>query len=331
MSCRNHIVSDDMLQMRARQCAPSADRQEVEALCNALRRNTTLLELRAGGRRLDVAGAAAFSRLLAANHTLRLLCIGGADFGDEAAVVLAEGLAQNIDLQELDLAGPRGIGPRGAEALAEALLQQQHRRQPTAQRSHVGGQSKRSQGAEADSSGLRVLDLSQNPIGDGGGAALAVCASGLEHLTLTACGLGCEAAAALGRAASCDGSSLCEVDLSLNPLGPAGGEKLAAGLTANGHAVLASLALADTQLNDAGAAAVLAASAALPSLRHLDLSRCGLQGDAELQSLARLPINSLTSLVLSGNDLSSASISAFMDIGMNLLILDLSGEASGPA
>lgn len=291
-------------------------RQEVEALCQALTQNTTLLELRAGGRPLSADGVAAFSRLLAVNRTLRVLCIGGADFGDEGAAVLAEGLAQNEGLHELDLAGPRGIGFGGAEALSEAIDQQEYRLQR----------------AGAGVPGLRALDLSRNPIGDAGAGELAAHAFLLQRLALSACELGWQAAMMLGHDATCKGSRLRELDLSGNPLGPSGGDMLAMGMSTGGGLIagepvhLAVLNLADSGIADAGAAAVLCAAAAVTSLRQLDMSRCGLKGDAVPQSVARPRCNSLTELALSGNDLSTVTISVFVRCCTNLVSLDLSGE-----
>ncbi len=303
----------------------------MEALCHALQHNTALLELRAGGRPLDAAGAAAVSRLLAANRTLRLLCVGGADFGSEGAAALAKGLAHNQGLRELDLAGPRSIGQEGAEALAEAIANQQSSLQPAMQPADDHSRSEPSPCPEPSDCGLRALDLSGNPIGDAGACALAAHASTLERLSLSACGLGCEAAAMLGEAASRSGSRLRQLDLSGNQLGPEGPDMLARSLTAHlaagGSAVLEDLNLADTGLADAGAAAVLAAAAALPMLRRLDMSSCGLTGDTVEQALVQRPhSNSLTSLVLSDNALSSAGISAFVGSCRNLVSLDLAGE-----
>ena len=303
----------------------------MEALCHALRHNTVLQELRAGGRPIDAAGAAAVSRLLAANRTLRLLCIGGAGFGSEGAAAVAEGLAQNQGLRELDLAGPRGIGRKGAEALAEAIAHQLSSLQPATQLADGGGQIKPSPCAEPTELGLRVLDLSGNPISDAGACALAAHGGALERLSLSACGLGSDAAVKLGQAASRKGSRLRELNLSGNQLGPDGADTLVKGLTkdltAGVSAALEALNLADTGLGDAGAAAVLAAAAALPALRHLNLSRCGVTGDAVEQAAVQRPRgNSLTLLVLSDNALSSASIPALVGSCRNLVSLDLSGE-----
>ena len=302
-------------------------RQEVEALCQSLHDNTTLLELRAGGRQIDAAAAAAFARLLAANGTMRLLCVGGTELGDEGAAALAEGLAKNRALRELDLAGPRGIGHDGAVALAQAIHAQSH---PLTATNGMSGAAEDkcwlSNGAKDGRAGLRVLDLSQNAIGSDGICSLARVASSLERLTLSTCGADSLAAAALGRAASCKASRLRDLDLSGNPLGAGGASALAAGLTSGGHAVLETLNLADTGLTDEGAVVMLAAAAKLPSLRRLDLSRCGLTGYPMAHKDGGECLNSLTSLLLSGNELSSNGIAAVMGTCTNLTSADLSGE-----
>ena len=300
--------------------------QEVEALCQSLRNNTTLLELRAGGRQLDAAGAAAFACMLTANCTLRLLCIGSTDFGNDAAAKLAEGLARNTALRELDLGGPRGITGHGAAALAQAIHVQSQSLVVSGTDDAAEDDSRPTSSAANDMGGLRVLDLSRNAIGDTGVCSLANVASSLMSLTLSACGADSLAAAALGRAASCKASRLLHLDLSLNKLGPGGASALATGLTSGGHAVLETLNLADTDVVDEGAVEVLAAAAQLPSLRRLDLSRCGLNGDGLAHLDGADVLNALTTLVLADNDLNSNGIAALMGCCPEIKSAILSGE-----
>ncbi|KAJ1983105.1 hypothetical protein H4R33_004886 [Dimargaris cristalligena] len=75
-------------------------------LFEAIARNNTLTELGCSGHQLDVRALGALSDMLQANHTLRRLTFGSAhQFGEhpDHLAIVAEGLAANRGLQELDL------------------------------------------------------------------------------------------------------------------------------------------------------------------------------------------------------------------------------------
>lgn len=233
----------------------------------------------------------ALASMLAANRTLRSLCIGDATFGDSGASLLAEGLRCNPTLQELDLSS-RGVGAAGAEALAQAL-----RRQPgviaalassTAGEGTVNGGSSGSSpvaltGSSVVVARLQTLDLSLNPLGCEGAAAIAACVPGVNRIILSGCGIGTDGARALGAAVGFTHAGLNQLhslDLNSNPLGPSGGQALADGLTEGGASPNGptELNLADTAIGDEAVKALAQSLGGSGSnLRILDLSRCGLQ------------------------------------------------------
>ncbi len=95
--------------------------QELTALREALRSNSHLTELSAGGLPLSPAAAEVLTDIVAASPCLASLCVGDSATGDEAIAALAPGLARSSSLTRLDL-GNRALGRAGAAALARALI-----------------------------------------------------------------------------------------------------------------------------------------------------------------------------------------------------------------
>ena len=222
----------------------------------------------------------ALASMLAANRTLRALCIGDAHFGDSNATLLAEGLRDNSTLHELDLSSC-GVGPAGATALADAL-------------------SRQGDAPAVAATGLQTLDLSLNPLGCAGAAAIAASIAGLRHVNLAGCDIGSEGAGALGSAvgsAPARSQQLYTLDLSSNSLGHSGGQALAAGFTEGGPSPASptELILADTAVGDVAVEALMRAlgdssggGAGTSTLEKLDLSRCDLQGSAAAEAVRQV-------------------------------------------
>lgn len=74
---RNDPKLSSLTILRFRKFGPS----EVEALCEALKKNTTLTELNATGHKVSRATAATLAAMLAENSTLTSLCVGDMEFG----------------------------------------------------------------------------------------------------------------------------------------------------------------------------------------------------------------------------------------------------------
>jgi len=231
--------------------------QELTALRGALRNNTHLAELSAGGLPLPPPTAEALGELVAASASLASLCAGDAETGDESAAALAPGLARSRALLRLDLSN-RALGPAGAAALARALASGGL---PNGDGPAAGGRNPATLAAAAPGGaqpGLHTLVLAGNRgLGDAGAAALAPAALVLSELDLSGCGLGPGGAAALaGRAGGGVGAAagpygrLSVLRLGGNQLGPAGAAALAALVGGRG---LRELHLPGCAIGDAGA------------------------------------------------------------------------------
>lgn len=307
--------------------------QEVVALCAALTGNSTLEDLQASGRALEAPALRALAAMLAGNRMLRFLCVGDAFFGDYSAVLLSEGLRGNHTLQLLDLSS-RGIGPVGAAALSQALCGQQGGEATAAGAAAVsttadhgpgegapvaatGSTDSGANGAGGPPAGLQTLDLSLNPLGCDGAAALAPCIAGLRYVNLSGCDISTEGSYALGAAAGFSPAGvrrLSTLDLSGNPLGCAGGQALADGFaaaralssaqnpaqspsleelklagTAVGDAAVEALARALTGVSVSTASASVSDSvSASAGLQKLDISRCALQGSSAAAAVRKV-------------------------------------------
>jgi arsenate reductase-like glutaredoxin family protein len=93
----------------------------VEALSEALKKNTTLEELDLSNVRISTQAATALSAMLAVNTTLTRLHLQSANIDDTGMEILASGLEKNKGLKYIDLTGNR-LTSQGAEALGRILL-----------------------------------------------------------------------------------------------------------------------------------------------------------------------------------------------------------------
>lgn len=149
-------------------------------------------------------GAGIFGAFLAAQQTSPTLSLGNAGLGDEGALEIAHFLAESRHLIRLDLTG-NNLSSTAVFHLAKAIKQ-----------NHT----------------LESLSLKHNRIGDLGEAGLATLCRALHgnetlrHLDLRHAGLtGAMAASVLGEMLSSN-SHLTHLELSWNPLDPAGGQAL---------------------------------------------------------------------------------------------------------
>jgi uncharacterized protein (TIGR02996 family) len=172
--------------------------------------------------------------------------------------------------------------------------------------------------------GMSLLDLSDNPIGDGGAAALAESPrlAGLASLGLDTCEVTGHGIRALAVAPFW--ATLCRLDLSRNPLGERGAWNLAE--TAP-PARLHTLRLCDCDL-DAAAAEVIAAVPWLPGVQTLDLSRNRL-GKGCAGILERLAHGALRALSLADTGLPPGGLYPLAPLWPKLVSLDLTGNEVG--
>lgn len=220
------------------------------------------------------------------------LKLGRNELGEAGMEDICLGLSENKTLRRLDLSG-NSLNAPAAEALGRALS--------TTNRDDDAADPV---GTAAGAPRLESLDLSRNPLGDEGGAALfralARCGS-LRSLKVAESGLGAGAANALARAlgaAHAGGDPqpaallplpsgglfhIKALDLSKNELGAAGAASLAEALGRGGAPHLASLSLGYNGIGDEGARALGRAggssSSSPSSFRVLDLGGNGLTGE----------------------------------------------------
>lgn len=135
--------------------------EDAMKLCDALIKNTVLVDLNITSHPINPCMATAFGNALACNSTLHTLSLGNTNFGDDGLKALAPGLAANKSLKHLDLE-QKGITQAGCSHLATAL-----------------------------SATLCTLTLSNNAIGDAGLDELFQCPKeySIEHLYLKNCSL----------------------------------------------------------------------------------------------------------------------------------------------
>ena len=94
--------------------------QDAVRLAKSICSNTSLTELYASGHELDTEAVQQFADMLAKNHTIKVLCLGNASFGDASTAILAAGLPASSSLTQLDLEN-KAVGREGAAALWQAL------------------------------------------------------------------------------------------------------------------------------------------------------------------------------------------------------------------
>ena len=90
------------------------------ALAQALRHNSTLMELNLSNKGISDAGAVVLAQALHHNSTLQSLYLSNNSISDAGAVALAQALRHNSTLMELNLSN-KGISDAGAVVLAQAL------------------------------------------------------------------------------------------------------------------------------------------------------------------------------------------------------------------
>ena len=221
---------------------------ECAALCQALRGNQTLTELRASGHTLGATGLHAIGNLLASSDcALRQLAIGDAALGGAGVGQLADALGDGTcKLHTIDL-GLKGLGAEDADELGRFL------------RCCVR---------------LHALELGRNVLGVPGARALSaagVLSDSLEVLGLSACGLDGAALAAIGGGGGAFSRVLRTLDISKNEAVGASGDGALGELLASLPA-LTSLDVKSCALGEEAAAALARALAPHAALLRLDLS-----------------------------------------------------------
>ncbi|KAF0695809.1 Aste57867_13406 [Aphanomyces stellatus] len=285
------------------------------ALAAALESHPIMEEFYFSGHEIDAAGLAAFAKVLAKNTVLQKIAVGTSSLGDAGVALLADGLGQNpaSALVEWDMEF-KGIGNAGAASMG-AMFASNH----SLRRVNVSRNIFDAAGLDAIFDGLRSssverLDLHDSNLMLGPGAAAYVedPSCRLQTFLLTGNPLGTSAApfcAALGRNASLTTLNLSQCDLS-DDVWVALGQALGTNTT------LTTLDLSHNAISNAAtAAAFLDGLGRNHSLHYLSLAHTGLVDDQVPHLAAQLAANGrVTSLDVSGNGLSHASLQALLGI-----------------
>ncbi len=127
-------------------------------------------------------GARALADMLRRQPALEVLDLTNTQLGDEGVGILADALIEQASAEQgasgpkglqVLLLGGNGVGPAGAERLAEVLAVHPHLRELGLAVSRLGDAGARAlAGGIADNRGLQALDLASNGIGPDGLAAL---------------------------------------------------------------------------------------------------------------------------------------------------------------
>lgn len=168
--------------LHTQHAANPASRVPLQDLCGALDTNTRCVTLYASGHAMSATASAGLAATLAANTTLRRLCVGDARFGDAALAALGPGLGAACSLRELDLEN-KGLSAVGVRQLLDDLQR---------------------------NTALETLILSRNDLAQGGFVALASRPLCLQRLVLRSCALrGAELAGARPTRCARARASLC--------------------------------------------------------------------------------------------------------------------------
>jgi len=229
------------------------DDSAMTILARGLTSCASLTHLCLRGNSISSVGALALASALS-RSAVRELVLGSNALGDAGATAIAVLLRENTSITTLDLSG-NGITPSGAVSLAAGLIR---------------------------NATLRSLCLDFNAVGPVGAAAIAAAlpSTELESLDLEWNGIRCAGAAVFAFTLQQRTSgTLRHLGIASNSIRAGGAIMLAGALRNSG---LESLVLAhNTDLGHSLAGATVAAAVATcASLKHLDVTACGLDADA---------------------------------------------------
>lgn len=249
----------------------------IRCLAGALDRNATLQILTLSHNAIGFEGASALAEALRSSACrLRRLEVAHVGLRRELAAEFLSGVADNSSLEALVLRD-NPLGDEGLEEVAIAL-----QRNTTLRELDLSRCGFRLVGTQSLFAALRVrrslpsLDLSGNDLGQHVGAievlASAVAqGSGLQVLDLSSNSLGDTEVELLSGALEAAGCSLRELRLERNAVGENGGERLAAAIGSN--KTLQVLLLSENRMSDKGAMAFASALQVNKALRELEIAR----------------------------------------------------------
>eukprot|EP00944_MAST-04C_sp_MAST-4C-sp1_P013499 g13499.t1 len=184
-------------------------------------------------------------REIRTNQTGDYLHLGGRDYGDTEAILLASVLATNTSLEKIYLSY-NNIGSEGAKALAKTLATNTSLRRIDFYSNNIGDEGAKALAeALATNTSLKQINLGENKIGDGGAKAL--------------------------KKALATNTSLKQINLGENKIGDGGAKALKKALATNTS--LKQINLGENKISDVGAEALKKALATNTSLKVIWLSK----------------------------------------------------------
>lgn len=227
--------------------------------------------------------ARAFGQALKVNRVLTIANFRGHAFGDDGGVAIAEGLAENLNLEELKIC-KCGLGKAAGKAFQKALTKNTR---------------------------LKILELSYEQFEDAGGAAIAAgvgASKSLQELYIYKCGLSSASAMALATALTTN-SSLRILDLFGDAITDEGCASIVGALGFNQS--VAELRLWRCQAGDATVKALDSVLEANKTLELLILSADGISNDGLKLLAGRLQACSLKEVRLMRRGLSAEVLDMF--------------------
>lgn len=231
----------------------------VRAIAEALKLNQFVRSIDLAENIVGDTAGYAMAEVLAVNTVLTELDISGTGMTAKSAIPFARMLERgNRTLTKLRM-NSNAIGDRGGAAIAHALERNTILAQLDLSRCRIGAAGATALGnALLVDAGLRGLDLAWNDLHNAGADAIVAGleSSFLHTINLSYCGMGDAAGVALGEALG-DNGTLTSLDCSHNRLERAAAEALAAALRSN--TTLKALRMGFNPIGYDGTAAVLAA------------------------------------------------------------------------
>jgi len=271
--------------------------------------------------------ATSIGSMLIANPSISSLDLSCNVIGPEGAACVAKAIEELANLKHLNLSF-NCIGPVGVAHLADALIASKTQHFEL----DISGNAIALAGAQALAMvlkvplKLRVLELSNNHVGTSASGFIfeALGTSGLEVLGMSANCIGDDGCTLLADSL-CSNASLQILELQNNRIGDVGSQQLGAALEEN--AVLRQVDLSRNSMSDAGFEALIqCAKAGASCLSHINLNSCGM-GRESAKTLATVLKSStaIRHLNISNNRLCNHGLSydgiaeLFMALGRKVL------------
>ena len=309
------------------------DDEDASSLAEALIENKSLQSLHLEYNKISNKGAISLGKALQKNKTLQSLNLNGNQIGDKGAIELGKGLKRHQTLKTLDLWGNR-IGDKGVAGLGAALMENESLHSLNLWANQIGDKGVVSlSNALKENKALRLLNLWCNRISDRGAISLGDALKTnqtLRFLELRGNQIGDKGGASFGEALKTN-QSLQGLNLEENQLGLLSATALGEALKQN--ETLQFLNLANNRMGDKGAAAFGKALKENHSLQTLNFDSNNIGNNGVMDFVKALETNQTLQLLNFGNNHISSkgaiSLSEACKTNQTLQSLNLNGNQIG--